>query len=203
MNKILIPRHGTVSYVTQRQACISPSSPYSNMYRELYNLAAPISNLLKIKCPVFSLEKDEPEKWKARGLISAAITYNPKDILRLYNAISLLKIRNFLIVVFQANIYYGTWLTGLVAHELRHVWQQTYHIDIYNKHASSYDDALFNLSEIDADAFAIWYLSVVKDCSLAQALSLYCLDMKNILACTERIIRAKEIAALYSRTYYS
>lgn len=46
-------------------------------------------------------------------------------------------------------------LSGVVSHEIRHIWQQKYHADDYRETAKGFTDSLYNPSEIDADAFAI------------------------------------------------
>lgn len=50
-------------------------------------------------------------------------------------------------------------LSGVVAHEIRHLWQKKYHESDYAKIAKGFIDSLDNPAEIDADAFAIAYVS--------------------------------------------
>ncbi len=44
------------------------------------------------------------------------------------------------------------------AHELRHVWQKEYHEDMYYKKNSVGMEAIYDIAEIDADAFALAYI---------------------------------------------
>lgn len=50
-------------------------------------------------------------------------------------------------------------LAGVIAHEIRHLWQKKYHASEYAEIAKGFTDSLYNPAEIDADAFAIAYVA--------------------------------------------
>ena len=56
-------------------------------------------------------------------------------------------------------VFPNTWLIETMLHEIRHVWQKKYHSDIYyeNDNAIAAEEHFDDISEIDADAFAIAY----------------------------------------------
>ncbi len=56
-------------------------------------------------------------------------------------------------------IFDDTDIIESMLHEIRHVWQKNYHKDIYyaEENAISNDEHMEDISEIDADAFAISY----------------------------------------------
>ena len=48
---------------------------------------------------------------------------------------------------------------GVIAHELRHIWQKTHHSIAYSENSKGYAESLYSPAEIDADAFAIAFMS--------------------------------------------
>lgn len=45
-----------------------------------------------------------------------------------------------------------------IAHELRHIWQKQYHADLYYQVNAHGSDVIMDISEIDADAFALLFI---------------------------------------------
>ena len=66
------------------------------------------------------------------------------------------------------------YISGVIAHEIRHLYQNIYDPDINAEYAQSYTDSLRHPAEIDADAFAIWYLAGGAHISYEAAADIIC-----------------------------
>ncbi len=86
--------------------------------------------------------------------------------------------------------------TGVIAHELRHIWQHKNSPMLISNNPIDYLSSLFDPAEIDADAFAIWYLSEVPNMNVHKAGSILCPNEELISPKTynKRIEKAMEIS---------
>ena len=57
---------------------------------------------------------------------------------------------------------------------MRHIWQHEYAPDMNENHAAGFGDALIHEAEIDADGYAIWYLSYSPNMNIEEAASIMC-----------------------------
>ena len=95
---------------------------------------------------------------------------------------------------FSLTVSEETQLIGNMAHELRHIWQHEYKPEIMKDKAVGRDSFL-NHAEIDADGFAIWYLSILPGLNIYKAAEIvFPKGKKNHPAgYMNRMLKAKEI----------
>ena len=93
-------------------------------------------------------------------------------------------------------------LIANIAHELRHIWQKKVHPKRYAKTAKGYRDTLFNEAEIDADAFAIMYLSGGKGMESVGSVICDNYYTENSDAFELRMKRAEEIRRAQKNGYF-
>ena len=157
-------------------------------YISIYKNAELICEKLNIECPNITTTNtirrfDEKDN---SLYMQAGITYSPDEVpgLDKYFVIMSTEIKSELLFL------------GDLAHELRHIWQNIYNPDINEQHAIGFADALYHEAEIDADAFAIFYLSMVTKVNIETIASEYCKTEKELFptAYEIRIQCAKEIS---------
>ena len=135
------------------------------LYETLFFHATYLSNLLKIPCPYIGLTPRMRRHSQTDNSVSVqnAICYTPQDIPSLDNNVILLSMENS---DFKT-------ILGYLAHELRHIWQNQYS-DLNLHPADGFIESLTHPAEIDADGYAIWYLSNRTKLSLEDAAALIC-----------------------------
>lgn len=159
-------------------------------YLETYKIAESICKKLNIQCPDIHFEqvircKDEFGRMSVEG----AMLFTPMDVPSLHENLIIMSLEKYNYVQFL----------GTLAHELRHIWQNTYHPNMNQKPAKGFGESLTHPAEIDADGFAIWYLSEAPNMYLQKAAGIMCPEEKKHYpkAYTARVEKAKEIKAYF------
>ena len=144
MSKAIIKGMETI-FFTKEEAALLP-----NDEREPFDLVFPyveeLASYLNVKTPDIAFTRkmrDEDYVTVKSGQLTT-----PKDEPKLKNALLTLSwehIEEF-------------YLEGVIAHEMRHLWQEVYHPELLSVKAKGFKDSLYNDAEIDADGFAIAYL---------------------------------------------
>lgn len=183
-----------------------------NEKKSLLCLAESISEILQIDCPKIEYVDcifDTP-----KGVCSANVSdlgyIPPTDIYigAFYNTHNIIFIaRKFFVFTGKNRVQFNDFQFNdqafLLAHELRHVWQQKYHYDMYYAHNARGVDVLDDIAEIDADTFALLFLfsEFAPDIHLqAENLSInFCNVFAQVkLDDNARIDRAKELSKEYT-----
>lgn len=130
------------------------------LYEATYNLAEFMSHQLEIKCPDIGF-LDGLRSHDDMGRISVDLgrMFTPKDVPSLKNNLILMSRENIDLILF----------TGTLAHEMRHIWQNKYHPKMNENPAKGFVEALKHPAEIDADGYAIWYISDEANMSIDEA----------------------------------
>ena len=161
-----------------------------DLYEETYKIAEFMSNQLKIKCPSIGFS-DTIRARDDMGRISVegAMMYTPKDVPTLTETLILMSLEDFNIMQFS----------GTLAHEMRHIWQDTYHPEMNENHARGFGESLMHPAEIDADGYAIWYISEAPNMYIDKAAGIMCPEEKKHYPkpYLYRIEKAKEIKAFF------
>lgn len=188
MKEITIPNSGKVTYYTSEDIANEPNEQVKEFLNGIYNLIKHMSELLNIPCPYIGLSKAIILQNEYDGSISemAAMSYHAEDYPELDNSI----------VQLSLNLFEPDYMTGVIAHELRHIYQKIYTPDLLTKYAQGYGESLYNPAEIDADAFGIWYLKTCPGGSYEKAASILCPEelINDPKAVQLRIEKAKKIA---------
>ena len=131
-------------------------------YKNIYKEAEIICKCLNVKCPNigFFYECYLPQQIN-KSVVAALYSKNENSILV-----------DDLIVFFQKFSHKKT--IGLLAHEIRHKWQNEYKPKMAEKPAENFQQSLTNQAEIDADAYAIYFLSTCFNISLKKAAHIMC-----------------------------
>lgn len=155
-------------------------------YSLCYKVAETISNNLKIKCPDLALY--DVSLIRPDGTILGGFSIGAND--------RLLSPDKDLILISMKNCKYNEKrIVGTLAHELRHTWQHTYNCKFRSQVADGFNESLDNPEEIDADGYAILYLSQSYNVTLDEAASIICPTEKieHPTAYGKRLSRAKEL----------
>lgn len=156
-------------------------------YSRLFGILDSISDILKIEVPDLAITNTLTAIRPSDGspYEMSAMVFHPEDIKELSNNLIVLSRK-------CAKLFYTT---GVLAHELRHIYQKKYNPSIVETYAQGYIESLEDEAEIDADAFGIWYLAHTYKISLHKAGSILCPKEKlcNPDSYSHRIERAKEI----------
>lgn len=157
-------------------------------YTFYYKVAKTISNDLKIKCPDIGLHYGQMQLPDGTELGGFLIRANDR-ILSPNKDLALISMENC-----KEN---EKCIVGVLAHELRHTWQNTYNYDLSKDVAVGFYKSLDNSAEIDADGYAILYLSHAYNMTLEDAASIICPteNAEYLNAYRIRLSRAKEIQA--------
>ena len=156
-----------------------------------HTFAKDICKVLGINMPEICLHTGDQDT--TTGYELYAVTYGSHD--------SILPGKPLVIIFLKTIVKYkknpGEFIS-ILAHELRHVWQETQgNIGIGAKGFEAFSDR----AEIDADDFAIWYLSEVTGFSLKEAADLSCESLKIIARkwYMARLTKAGNLARQYER----
>lgn len=156
---------------------------------ETFRIADHISQRLNIPCPDIAIRDKIIRPDPSTGCIAVldGMHYSPTQIPELNNSL----------IILSTDCHSGLQYTGTVAHEIRHVWQDIHAPEINKKPAVTYGESLLHPAEIDADGYAIWYISSSK-LSIEDAAALLCPDEKahHPDAYLLRIKKAHEMKAL-------
>lgn len=153
------------SYYTKTEITEIEDNNMEQLHKDIYHFANHISEILNIKCPDIGFSEQIIVPDSTGGIsVQGAEMYTPKDISDLDNCLIVLSLQDF---DFSR-------IVGTLAHEMRHIWQYNFNSEINQFHAIGFSDSLIHPAEIDADGFAIWYMSKFPDISFEQAASLLC-----------------------------
>lgn len=145
-----------------------------------------ISKILNVTCPDLSIAKSIRQRNEYTGQLSdmCAMLFTPADVPELTNNVIQLSLEHLEPLA----------LSGIIAHEIRHIWQYKYKPELNTVRAQGYTDSLNHPAEIDADAFAICLLAL-NGIPLEEAGEVVCPEEKkiNLTAYKLRIDKAKEM----------
>ena len=186
MREVNIPRSGLMYYTTKEDVLNDDSDPNREAYLEIFSIMEKISRILNVTCPDLSIAESIRQRNEYTGQLSdmCAMLFTPADVPGLPNNVIQLSLEHFKPLP----------LSGIIAHEIRHIWQEKYKPELNKVHAQGYTDSLNHPAEIDADGFAICLLALNK-IPLEQAGEVVCPEEKKLdpTAYKLRIDKAKEI----------
>lgn len=186
MRKINIPNAGMVEYMTKEDVITDVFAPDREAYLQIFHKMETISKMLNVTCPDLSIATSIRRCNEYTGELSdmCAIVFTPDDSSELTNNVLQLSLEHMNPLE----------LDGILAHEIRHIWQNKYKPELNKVHAQGYTDSLNHPAEIDADGFAICLLLLL-EIPLEQAGETVCPDEKkrDPAAYMLRINKAKEI----------
>ena len=139
---------------------------------EVYAATEYICSLLNVKCPylkVIDMPMISHNTATGQDSMMGAITYKTTDCKDLDNNLIVISIANLNNELFN----------GILAHEIRHIWQAKYKPELIQKDAADFGESLMHPAEIDADGFAIWFMSTMPNMNLKKAASLLCPEEKR------------------------
>lgn len=205
MSKVLILEQ-TVFYKTYDETIQDTKDPNHAIYMNLFQHAKLISKYSNVPCPDIGLSNAITVVNEFTGILCeeyAAYSYHINDFPQLHNSLILVSLRLF-DETYASNITTNIELyrVGVLAHEIRHIWQKKYDPEIVKNYAQGYVDSLFNPAEVDADGFGIWFLSNFFNISHENAASILCASEKiyHPKAYTYRLKKAKELESIYTKT---
>lgn len=159
-----------VIYFTKEELLIEENIDNKELHEETYKIADFISRQLKIECPYIGLSGQIRSRDNMGRLsVNGGVTYTPEDVPELDNNLIMMSYEEFIPIQFA----------GTLAHEMRHIWQAKYHPEINKKHARGFEESLTHPAEIDADGYAIWYISDTPDMDIEKAAEIMCPEEKR------------------------
>lgn len=158
-----------------------------DIYAMMFAIIIQLANRLNLDCPYLGIanELTRPDHIRLDAFSRATSDSNlDRDLLLVSEDVC-------------DNSYY---LVGVLAHEMRHLWQNKYRPDEYHDNAFG-AKVLYNPAEIDADGFAMFFLTQITKISLDQAGAIMCASEKlyDDNAYRKRLQQAADIAA---QTHY-
>lgn len=188
MRKVKIPNVGIVEYMTKEDVVNDISDPDREAFLQIFSRMENISKMLNVTCPDLSIAQSIRQRNEYTGQLSdmCAMLFTPADAPQLTNNLIQLSLEHFEHLE----------LSGIIAHEIRHIWQYEYKPELNAVRAQGYTDSLNHPAEIDADGFAICLLAL-NGIPLEQAGEVVCPEEKkrDPAAYQLRINKAKEIMA--------
>lgn len=150
-----------------------------------------MTRMLKVECPDIAFAaslRSYNEKMDTVSL-THAMTYTPSDVPELKN--------NAILLALDTMDPYS--LTETLAHEMRRLWQNAYRSEMNAVHTNGFRESLRHPAEIDADAFAIWYIS--GDMAMEEAGGIICPEEKKKYPkeFSARVKLAKELKEEYEQ----
>ncbi len=126
---------------------------YKEIYKSLFTYVEALAKELDVECPALSIRQSIILMDPKTKLLSkqAAFSYSKHQYPNLERTVILLAFDD----MGDSDIY----LKGVLAHELRHMWQDKNKPEIRVKNASGYWESLTDEAEIDADAYAINFIA--------------------------------------------
>lgn len=165
-----------------------------SFYEEIYCLCDIMSTQLNVACPDIALSNQMRAIDKnGQVTVEGARTYKPQEVPELENTLILMSLEDYKPLQF----------IGTLAHEMRHIWQYKYLPEINKKPATGFEESLIHPAEIDADGYAIWYLSYADNIHIERAATIMCPEEKKYYPkeYMYRIEKAKEIqTSFYEKT---
>lgn len=155
------------------------NSEENEKYRVTYDYAETICDILHMDVPNIAID---PEL----DIDKFGFTYHKKDWKLLEKSLIVMRWN-------ESEFFY----IGMLAHELRHVWQGMYARKIMGErcdYASTVEEAASNPAEIDADGFAVYYLHKMTGKSMDECAEIFLADSVAAISYARRLDRAEEIA---------
>lgn len=184
MSYMKIPNVATpVFYLTNDDAIKNNDTAFIT----LYEWARPICKALEIECPIITWTASITQQNDITGVQTnnAGMSFHKEDIPDIPDSL--------IIISFESRDFYL--LNATLAHELRHVWQHKQPNYKKRIHAQGIRESAKDPEEIDADAFAIWFISTSDKYNIESAAEFFCSNEKMLYPeyFEERINRAHEI----------
>ena len=179
-------------YVKRENLPFEILGDFEEKYHTAFNTATFISEQLHIECPYIGLiDRIRNYDSMGRESIFGGVTYKKGAFQGLDNNLIILSLENFNRERFIAEL----------AHEMRHIWQAKYYPEINHTHAIGFGESLNHPAEIDADGFAIWYMSHYCNMYVEKAASIVCPEEKKHYSkqFMLRIEKSKEIESDMSK----
>ncbi len=126
---------------------------YQELYRRLFLFVGALAKDLGVECPALSIRLTIKQQDPDTKLISIQSAYSYSN----YQYPNLK--RTVIMLAWEDMNNSELYLKGVLAHELRHMWQDKYKPEIRVKNASGYLGSLADEAEIDADAYAINFIA--------------------------------------------
>ena len=125
---------------------------YKEIYRKLFDFVIFLAKELNVECPALSIRHTITQIDSKTKTVSkqAAYLYSKHQYTNLKRTVILLALKDI-----DSDLY----LKGVLAHEMRHMWQDKNKPEIREKNASGFLESLTDEAEIDADAYAINYIA--------------------------------------------
>lgn len=159
------------------------------IYEDCYKILKFICSLLQVSLPDLSILDSIRQVDPLTGLMTEEVgrSITTEEDPNLKNNIVIISLEH------DDPLY----LTAIMAHEVRHFWQKKYRPNMSGQNAMGYGNSLVSEAEIDADGFAIWYLSKYASMHIEKAAGIVCPEEKKHepKAYFKRIEKANEIAA--------
>lgn len=193
MNKIII--NGTeISYLAKDEAYTCQDVDDRRLLKDSFLIVEPICKQLEIPCPDIGISSNLLIL-DGKGNIS-------EQYARMYTPADSPALKSNVVIVSRKISKYAE-LIGVLAHEMRHVWQFAYHPEINKIPANGFIESLVHPAEIDADGYAIWYTSEFCGIDIEEAASIICPEEKEFYYKNyfQRISKANEIKTYFSKNY--
>ena len=189
MQEITIDKNHVIYYRREELNEIKEED-YRQLYKTAYNLAASMSEQLNVKCPDIGFSKRiiTPDT-NGRTTIQGAVTFSPRQLKELKNNL----------IIMALDFANDVQFEGTLAHEMRHIWQEESKPEITENSATGFEESLMHPAEIDADSYAIWYISEKYHMYLEKAAGIICPTEKKhyAKAYMNRVEKAKELKKYY------
>lgn len=155
-----------IDYYTKNEIFQIEEIPADDLYYAAYQIADRIASQLQVPCPDIGFMPCIHQQDLATSSISeqGAKSYTTNDFPELTNNL----------IVISAQYPYHEILVGILAHEIRHIWQHIYVPDINQYPAQGFFQSLTHPAEIDADGYAICYISQELNITLNNAAEIIC-----------------------------
>ena len=171
-----------IQYMTKKEVNASGDEHLN----ALYDFIEDISNRLQINTPYLAIAVNIITGSLTDGVtINSGMSFMPEDIPELDNAI----------IMISPYGLQARYVSGVILHEIRHVWQRKYAPDIYGTPANGLKESLDHPAEIDADAYAIAVIAIETDTSVEENAALLCeYEYEHHKdAFDQRVLAAKEL----------
>lgn len=155
-----------IEYYSRSEIYKNNNIPADDPYYVAYQIADPISAQLHIPCPDIGYVPNLQQPDYNTGLISIQCGKS-------YTTNVFPELTNNLIAISTRFSDYEI-LVGIIAHEMRHIWQQMYRPLINRYPAQGFLMSLKHPAEIDADGYAIYYMSQALSIDLEKAGKIIC-----------------------------
>ncbi len=188
MRKIIIGGD-EISYAKEKDLPDPELNPNMNeFYKYVFTVSSDICSQLEIPTPDIALYRCLRRKYKPDNIIGG-FCYTPDDDPNLETPMLLIsyEIENIAIIL------------GIIAHEHRHIWQYYHAKNLNAHHANGFDESTEHPAEIDADGYAIYFVSNYYGISMDEAANFICPEEKKKYpaAYSSRLAKAHELKSFF------